>query len=292
MSRLTRRRTPPSGYVARGELFVLIPAALCVFGVALLAFGEQPPPDTDARDLVVRALERATRNEEQNFGARHRSLMTREVRHFDGDGRVEEEDLGDYEVIPIDGARFQRRLTINGRTLSEEEQQGEREREAEFREERRRRRAGTNDAEEEKEEDEDEIVFNEELIGRFVFAVESEEPLRGRPNYLVSFRPKPGRLPVRRRIDYALNKARGQIWIDQETFEAARVELELIDKVRLLWGVVGTISHARGSIDRGPVLGDNWAQLQFETYTDVRSFLRRTRRAEITRWRDFRLIEE
>jgi len=238
-------------------------------------------------------LERATRNEEQNFGALHRSLMTREVRHFDGDGRVEEEDLGDYEVIPIDGARFQRRLTINGRTLSEEEQQEEREREAEFREERRRRREGADAGqEEEEEEDEDEIVFNEELIGRFVFAFESDEPLRGRPNYLVSFRPKAGRLPVRRRIDYALNKSRGQIWIDQETFEAARVELELIDKVRLLWGAVGTISHARGSIDRGPVLGDKWAQLQFETYTDVRSFLRRTRRGEITRWRDFRLIEE
>jgi len=112
--------------------------------------------------------------------------MTREVRHFDGDGRVEEEDLGDYEVVPIDGAPFERRLTINGRPLSEEEQAGERKREAEFREELRRRRERTDDAEEE--EDDDEIVFNEELIGRFVFAVEAEEPLRGRPSYRISFR--------------------------------------------------------------------------------------------------------
>jgi len=275
---------------ALGEPIVLLSGALCVFGVALLAVGGQQAADDDARALVVKALERAPWNEEQDFGARYRSLMTREVRRYDGDGRVEEEDLGDYEVIPIDGARFQRRLTIDGRTLSEEEQQGERKREAEFREELRRRREGPDDAEEE--EEEDEIIFNEELIERFVFAVESEEPLRGRSSYRISFRPKPGRLPVRRRIDYALNKARGQIWIDQETFEAARVELELIDKVRILWGVIGTISHARGSIDRGPVLGDIWAQLQFETYTDVRSFLRRTRRGELSRWRDFRLIEE
>ena len=276
---------------ALAEFIVLLPAALCVFGVALLAVGGQQAADRDdeARALVVRALERATWNEEQDFGARYRSVMTREVRRFDGDGRVEEEDLGDYEVIPIDGARFERRLTINGRALSEEEKEGERNREAEFREELRRRREGTDDAEEE--EDEDEIVFNAELIGRFVFAVESEEPLRGRPSYRISFRPKPGRLPVRRRIDYALNKARGQIWIDQETFEAARVELELIDKVRLWWGVAGTISHARGSLDRGPAVGDIWAQLQFETYTDVRVFLRRTRRAELQRWRDFRLID-
>ena len=60
---------------------------------------------------------------------------------------------------------------------------------------------------------------------------------------------------MRRRIDRALNKASGQLWIDQETFEAARIELELIDKVRLWWGVVGSISHARGSLDRGPAPG-------------------------------------
>ena len=60
---------------------------------------------------------------------------------------------------------------------------------------------------------------------------------------------------MQRRIDYALNKARGQIWIDKETFEAARVEFELIDRVRLWWGIVGTIMRARGSVDRGPRAG-------------------------------------
>lgn len=272
-------------------------AVPCVLGVALLAVGgQQAAAPTraaagyDGRALVVRALERVTWNEEQDFEAQYRSLMIREVRRFDGDGRVEEEDLGDYEVFPIDGAPFERRLTINGRPLSEEEQAGERKRETEFRDELRRRRAETDDAEEE--DDDDEFVFNEELIGRFVFAIEAEEPLRGRPSYRVSFRPRHGRLPIRRRIDYALNKARGQVWIDQETFEAARVEFELIDKVRLWWGVLGTISQARGSLDRGPVLGAIWAQLQFETYTDIRAFLSRTRRAELRKWRDFGLIEE
>jgi len=246
--------------------------------------------DYDGRALVVRALERATWNEGQDFKARYRSLMTREVRRFDGDGHVEDEDLGDYKVLPIDAAPFERRLTLNGRPLSEEEQEGKRRREAEFREELRRSRAATDDAE--KEEDDDEIAFNDELIWRFVFTVEAEEPLRGRPSYCISFRPRHGRLPIRRRIDYALNKARGQIWIDQETFDAARIEFELIDKVRLWGGVLGTISYARGSFDRGPVLGDIWAQLQFETYTDIRAFLSRTRRAELSQWREFVRVEE
>ena len=46
-------------------------AALCVFGVALLAVGGQQAADYDARALVVRALEQATWNEEQDFEARY-----------------------------------------------------------------------------------------------------------------------------------------------------------------------------------------------------------------------------
>lgn len=245
--------------------------------------------DDRARAIIRQALERAIRNEEQNFGARYRSMMTKEVRRFDGDGKVRTHDIGDYEVIPIDGAPFERRLTINGRPLSDEERGWEEEREAEFREELRRLREG----EEEAEEDEEAIVFNEELIARYTFTLEAEEPFRDRPSYRIAFEPRPGRLPVRRRIDYALNAARGRAWIDRETHEAARLEFELIDRVRLWWGVLGTISRARGSLDRGPVLdGSIWGRLQSESYSDVRVLFSRTRRSEFRQWRDFAFVDD
>ena len=204
-------------------------AAALALGVALLALGEGgaarfPPAAAaadDARGLIVKALERARWSEEQDFAARYRSLMTREVRRFDGDGRVEEKDLSDFEVIPIDGAPYERRLTLNGRPLSAEEQVWEKEREEEFREELRRAREDPDDAEDA--EDEDEIVFNEELIGRYVFTLVGEEPWRNRPSFRISFEPRTGDLPARRRIDHALNKARGQVWIDRDTYEGARV---------------------------------------------------------------------
>ena len=61
MSRLTRSRTPPSGYIARGELRVLIPATLCLFGVALLAFDDAHSPRTlaffsEPGDYVVQLI--------------------------------------------------------------------------------------------------------------------------------------------------------------------------------------------------------------------------------------------
>ena len=109
--------------------------------------------DAAGRSLILKALERFAWYDEQYFGSRRRSLMTREVRRFDGDGEVEESDQGDYEVFPIDGAPYNRRLTINGRSLSDEEQGWEAEREAEFREELQRIRNEEN----EPDEDEDEV---------------------------------------------------------------------------------------------------------------------------------------
>ena len=262
-------------------------------GLALVVLGSgrpaaEPPAASDdrARALVLNALDRVAWNEAQDFAARHRSLMTKAVRRFNGGGEITEEDRGDYEVAPIDGAPFERRITINGRPLSDEERGWENDREAEFRDALHRSR------EKDDEPDEDEVVFNDELIERFAFTLEGEERLRNRPSYRVSFEPRDGDLPVRRRIDHALNNARGRIWIDRETYEAARVEFELIDKVRLWWGVLGTIAQARGSLDRGLVLNGMWARIQFETYTDVRVLFKSTRRAELRQWRDFELLEE
>ena len=272
-----------------------MPVALTILAVMLMALSGPPPFQSDApnsenaRTLVVKALKRAKWNEEQTFPSRFRSLMTRTMRRFNSGGDIEKEDVGDYEVVPIDGAPYERRLTVNGRPLSHEEQEGELNRENNFREKLRKQREHPKDQESD---DDNRLIFNEELIERYEFIFESTETFRGRQSYRISFHPRQGNLPVRRRIDYALNKAKGLIWLDCETLEAARIEFELIDKVRLWWGVFGNIANARGSLDRGPVIGNIWSQLQLETYTDIRVLLSRTRRSEIRQWHSYALIAD
>ena len=262
-----------------------------LLGITLLgasvahAVTEQPSnSDQAAREIIFKALERATENEDHNFGSQYRSQMFKHVKRFDGQGNISEEDQGDYEVEPIDGVPFERRLTVGNRPLSDEEQRWEQERLTNFREELQRLRTKAAD-------DEEAIRFNQELAERYVFVLEQEELYRNRPTYRVSFHPRSDDLPVRRRIDYALNKARGTVWIDRETYEAARVEFELIDKVRLWWGMLGTITHARGSVDRRPALDDTWVRVQFETYSDTRAVFKRTRRSEFRQWQNFEWIE-
>ena len=260
-------------------------AALCAAAVAAEAVNRQDD-EADVRTIVVEAVERMD-EELRTVNSDYRALLTSEAREFDGSGEVAEETRVEWESIPIDDGRFSRRVAIDGRPLTEEERAREAEREAAFRTRLRRLRAG----EIEPEQNENAIVFDEELVARYDLTLDGEEPLRNRPSHRIAFAPRAGDLPVRRAIDRALNRARGRIWIDRETREVARLEFQLIDRVRLWWGLVGTIHHFRGSLDRGPVLDGIWGTLQNESYSDIRFFFSRSRQASIQRWRDYTWTE-
>lgn len=270
----------PVGYPPRLALLPVL-AAMCIGVEAVDPEGGEP----DVRTIVVEAVERMD-EALQAVAGDYRALVASESREFDGRGEVEEETRVEWESIPIDGARFSRRIAIDGRPLTEEARARETEREAAFRERLRRLRAG----EIEPEGNENQIIFDEELVARYDMTLEGEEPIRNRPSYRIAFAPRDGDLPVRRQIERALNKARGRIWVDRETHEIARLEFELIDRVRLWWGLVGTIHRFRGSLDRGPVLDGLWANLQSESYSDVRVFFSRSRQASVQRWRDYAWI--
>ena len=262
-------------------------AVVCTGAAVGVKAANQQDGEPDVRAIVVEAVERMD-EALQGVAGDYRALITSESREFDGRGEVEEDTLVEWESIPIDGARFSRRLAIDGRPLTEEQRTRESEREAAFRERLRRLRAG----EIEPERNENQIIFDEDLVARYDMTLEGEEPFRNRPSYRIAFAPRAGDLPVRRQIERALNKARGRIWVDRETHEIARLEFELIDRVRLWWGLVGTIHRFRGSLDRGPVLDGRWANLQSESYSDVRVFFSRSRQASVQRWRDYAWIED
>ena len=96
---------------------------------------------------------------------------------------------------------------------------------------------------------------------------------------------------MRRRIDHALNRSRGEVWIDTETHEIARVSFRLLDRVRLWWGILGSISDATGRLERMPVTGDVWLDTEFEVYFHVRVLFRTTRQNTTTQWSEFELAE-
>ena len=186
-------------------------------------------PDTTVRAIIDKALERATWAEEQAFEARYRHAMVQRTRKFDKQGDIEEDESRLYRVEPVRGVPYSRLVSKNGGPIEGTDLRTERERWRNFLEEL--------DKEPGADEDDENIVFNDELLERFTAKLEGIRDLRGRPSYVLSFEPRPGNLPVRRQIDRALNKSRGEIWVGdrrraaQPEQGAARQALDSADEL-------------------------------------------------------------
>ena len=269
-------------------------AVTLVAGLAVVALaGGQPAASPDAvdpelREIIDRALERAAWAEEEGFETRYRRAMTQRIRQFDGDGEVTDDETLLYRLEPYQDTLFSRLTARDGKPL---DARGRREQEKRWEEFQAEIADPRKRAEREREAAENEIKFDEEMVGRFTAKLEGVQDLRGRPSYVISFEPRPGNLPVRRRIDHALNNSRGEAWIDRETHEIAQVSFELMDRVRLWWGILGSISNATGRLERRPVAGDVWLNTEFDVYFHVRVLFRTTRRSTTTQWSEFELAD-
>lgn len=227
----------------------------CLVGLTLAAtaVAEDPGGFPTADAIVEQALERAERNEEERPEADFRFTLLSTLEELDGEGAIAERNVKRYRMDLVDGYPFLRLVEIDGEPLAGEDAANEQKREREFREEmRRRREAG--DEPEEPEEHEDTIFFDEDLVSRYRAEVVEVRPYGGHRAWVLRFEPKPGNLPENRRVDKLLNATRGHIWIDTETAEVARLEFELVRKVRFWW-FLGVVSHLSGYYERMPVDG-------------------------------------
>ena len=296
----TRRHQPPDATVMRRGRSRVLPSQLAmkhiasfslvaslVGGLAMLATptAQSDVPQPEVRALIDTALEQALWARAQDSDTRFRHSMTQRTRKFDGDGEVTDDETRVYAVAPYQGVPYSKLITKNGERISGDDLVVEERRWEAFLE-------SLDNPADEDDADDFEVGFNEELIARYTATLDGVRELRGRPNYVLSFEPRPGKLPVRRRIDYALNKSQGKIWIDQATYEIARVSFQLMERVRLWWGILGSVSNATGQFDRQPIGDATWVATELDIYFQLRVLFSTTRRGENTRWSEFESIAD
>ncbi len=195
-----------------------------------------------------------------------------------GDVKVVEEHL--FESRHIDNVAYERLVKKDGKTLTQKELKREAKRERDFRKKLAKGEARHNDAEQR-------VAFDEELIVRYDFELDDVRDVSGRKTYVLSYRPKPGKLPEKKRMDRLLNKTTGSLWIDAETFQIAQVEFELTDRVRLWWGMLGSISKMKGTFMRHPVSEGIWLPERANFYLQGRVLFRSLHVREKVVWSDF-----
>jgi hypothetical protein len=252
--------------------------------MSALAWGTQedgtPFQSLSATQILEEAMARADQEDERELVKQYRFKVFRVRDKLDKKGELKERDEEVLENVLIEGFPYQRLIEKNGQALTEKERKEEGKRESEFREKIAKREDPTRDGE-------NDFSFNQDLVDRFDFSFEGVEELESGSSYVLSYKPKAGKLPVKRRIDRALNKAEGRVWVDQESYEISRVEFELKEEVKLWWGLIGSIHEVKGTVQRQEVNSGVWFPTGFDLYLKGRIFFSSLHSRQQVRWSEF-----
>ena len=205
-------------------------------------------------------------------------------------GAVKETTEELREIVLVEGKPFARLLEKNSRPLSPEEAREEKQREDKFRQKLLEAGKKKPRKKKKKKKNNDEITLNRELVSRFDWKVTGRELVNGRPAYVLTFKPKNKKLPVRRRIDRALNKAAGTIWIDTQDYEPARIEIRLLKPVKVWWGILGSIHRFQFQGEWIRTGNGDWVPTSENVHLRARVLFKKIHRRSVRRWSAHRKI--
>ena len=208
----------------------------------------------EARVIIDRALEQAAELREVAFELGFEYFTDGRVESLDGDGRVTDTKTTRNRHYPLEGHFYSELIARDGRPLDGDAARDERERKADFvREARRHAERG-----EQYVPDEMRVDFDHELMDRYVTTVVGTEVVDGRVCWVIRFEPRDGPLPDSRRLDKAMNRSTGRLWIAQHDYGVRRAEFEMQRPFRWLWGIAGTLRRASGQIDFRQIESNLW----------------------------------
>ncbi len=255
-------------------------AGLAFVLVAMPARGQEPTADEIVDLAVARAEEQRDLGLDQAFEATLESI----TEQLDGDGRVKETERETYRQYPVEGVIFEELVAREGEPLDEDDAEDEVERREKFAKEVRERRAKGEDPEPE---DENRVAFDREFVERYQFELVGEETLDGVDCWVVTLEPKPGKLPERRRIDTALNKSTGTLWISQDDYGLALVEFEMASSVRFWGGILGTLRNTVGRLEFRRYDDTTWVPKLIDIRLDLRILFNNIRRRIVREWIEY-----
>ena len=236
-----------------------------------------------AGTIIERVIERAKLQDETGVELEFESLILTTVDSFNGDGQVTKTGTTLHKRYALEGALYEELVRRNGQPLTDEEIRDEQKEREKFADEvRERARRG----EEIETNDERQVRFDRDLIDRFQASVTGVENIRGESAWVLSFEPRPGKLPEKTRMDKALNRSSGRLYIAQRDYGVMRIEFEMQKPIRYLWGLIATLKRAVGQLEFARVEPDIWLPHTFDLEIDLRVFFRNRHQQVVREWVD------
>ena len=215
---------------------------------------DAPVAPVAAHQIIDRALQQAVEQRAAAFELGFEYFTDGRVESLDGNGRVTDAKTTRNRHYPLEGHFYSEVIGRDGRPLDEDEARDEREKRADFvREARRHAERG-----ERYQPDEMRVDFDRELMDRYVATLLGTAVVDGAVCWVIGFEPREGRLPDNRRLDGALNRSSGRLWIGQHDYGVRRAVFEMQRPVRWLWGIAGTLRRATGQLDFRQIESKLW----------------------------------
>jgi hypothetical protein len=236
-------------------------AAVALFPALIIAQDKASLPRRE--DIIQKMVERAKawkekdENEEKQLSYRERMVIDK--LQANGASRDREEKV--YQVTPVKGEPTPKLVQKNGKPPSP----------SDLKEEEARLRKEQEASQKRKDSDsENTIELNEELVGKYDFAMEGEEMAEGRPVYVLTFKPKSKNLPVRRKLDYALNRMAGKVWVDQEDYAIAKADMRLTESAQIWWGLLASLREFALMFEQTKMPDGCWFVKHFDMTVNAR----------------------
>ena len=241
--------------------------------------------DEIVRRAVVRSEQQFQAVSEPGFTSRVES----EFRTLDAKGKVTKNEVSVSLRYPLAGALFEELVERDGRKLSPKETRNEDKRKAKFIREVEERLAAGEHPQPERGPG---VRFNEDLISRYQLTLVGTGTLRGHICWKIDFEPKSGKLPMKERIDGALNKSTGRFWISQEDYGLVRLEFGMREPYKYWGGLLATINDTAATLEYKRIAPDVWVPESFDLSFDIKVLMMASiRRRLVKRWLDHQPVE-
>jgi hypothetical protein len=241
----------------------------------------------DANEIMRRATDRDFTNFEnrKNYTYQERT----EFRQYDGNGKLSKTEVETHEILILEGQPYERLIGRNDKPLSEKDTAKE-QRKLDNELEKRRHQSASEKAKLDKERLE-EKKFLHEFTEAFDFKVVGEEPVSGKPAWILSVTPKPG-YRAKNSDAKMFAKVRGKVWIDKSEYHWVKAEGEAIDTLSFGFFLFRVAPGATVSFEQTSVNGEVWLPSRISVRAEARIAVLKKMHAEIDiTYREYRKFQ-
>ena len=262
----------------------------CAAGILLLVGAGWTPVYGQAKSaqaIIDLAVARAEEQRVSQADLEFEVLVEAVTEHLDGDGAVRKTERETYRQYPLEGVVYEELVAKDGDPLDAADARSEQERRERYVERVRERRANGEDP---RGDNENHVEFNEEFVSRYDFQIVGQEEVNGHMCWVIALVPRDGDLPVRRRIDHALNNSTGRVWVSQDDHGLVVVEFEMAKSIRFWGGILGTLRNTVGRFEFTRVAERVWVPTTIDIKLDLRIVFRSIRRRFVREWADYAAV--